>query len=161
MSAKKAKTSAGDSKQRLVILDGHGIIFRSYFGIPEALTVSATGEVVTVAFGFANTLFSVLDELQPTHVAVALDPPGPTFRHEMDATYKAHRAPAPDDLKEQIPRVRSMIETFNIPIYMVDGFEADDVLGTLARQADEAGVETYLVTLDSDLVQLVGGEVQV
>ncbi|MCH8066717.1 MAG: DNA polymerase I [Chloroflexi bacterium] len=161
MSAKKAKTRTGNSKQRLVILDGHGIIFRSYFGIPEALTVSATGEVVTVAFGFANTLFSVLDELQPTHVAVALDPPGPTFRHEMDATYKAHRAPAPDDLKEQIPRVRSMIETFNIPIYMVDGFEADDVLGTLARQADEAGVETYLVTLDSDIVQLVGGEVKV
>ena len=120
-----------------------------------------TGEVVTAVFGFANTLLTVQEELQPTHIAVALDPPGPTFRHEMDETYKAHRPEVPEDLVAQFGRVRELIEAFNIPIYMVDGFEADDVLGTLAKQAEEAGVETYLVTLDSDMIQLIRDDVKV
>ena len=161
MSAKQTSASSVGSKQRLVILDGHGIIFRAYFAIKEPLTVRKTGEVVTAVFGFANTLLTVLEELQPTHVAVALDPPGPTFRHEKDATYKAHREKAPEDLVAQFGRVRQVIESFNIPIYMVDGFEADDVLGTLAKQAAKAGVETYLVTLDSDIIQLVSKDVKV
>ncbi len=146
---------------RLVILDGHGIIHRAYHAFREPLTVRKTGEVVTAVFGFASTLLTVLDELKPSHIAVALDPPGPTFRHEKDETYKAHREPAPDDLIAQFGRVQELIEAFNIPIYMVEGFEADDVLGTLARQAEEAGAETYLVTLDSDIVQLVRDGVKV
>ena len=148
-------------KQRLVILDGHGIIHRAYHALKEPLTVPKTGEVVTAVYGFANTLLMVLEELKPTHVAVALDPPGPTFRHEKDETYKATRAKAPADLVAQFGRVRQLIEAFNIPIYMVDGFEADDVLGTLAKQAEGAGLETYLVTLDSDMIQLVRDGVKV
>ncbi|MCH7811532.1 MAG: DNA polymerase I [Chloroflexi bacterium] len=213
-------------QRRLIILDGHGLIFRAYHAIKEPLTVRSTGEVVTAVYGFANTLLSVLDELKPTHVAVALDPPGPTFRDEMDATYKANRfealkqqvariikdARAPDELKEQLvervtaaagneevreailkfvervdapekakaelrkatapvdelrdivvqtKRIVELIEAFDIPIYMVERFEADDVLGTLAAQASDAGVETYLVTLDSDIIQLVREDVKV
>ena len=155
MSPQKASSKSGKSKQRLVILDGNGIIHRAYHAFPEPLTVRKTGEVVTATYGFANTLLMVLDDLKPTHIAVALDPPGPTFRHEKDATYKAQRKPTPDDLVAQFGRVRELIEAFNIPIYMVEGYEADDVLGTLAKQARAAGVESYLVTLDSDIVQLV------
>ncbi|MGB2694318.1 MAG: 5'-3' exonuclease H3TH domain-containing protein [Dehalococcoidia bacterium] len=161
MSPKKSATaeepaaSSAESKPRLVILDGHGIIHRAYHAIKEPLTVRKTGEVVTAVFGFANTLLTVIDELKPTHVAVALDPPGPTFRHEKDETYKATRVSMPDDLRAQFGRVRELIDAFNIPVYVSPGFEADDVLGTLARQAEEQSVETYLVTLDSDIIQLV------
>jgi DNA polymerase-1 len=145
-----------ERKPLLVILDGHGIIHRAYHALrDQPLTVRRTGEPVSAVYGFANTLLSVLSELKPTHVAVALDPSGPTFRHEKDETYKAHRPPAPEDLHQQVVRCEELIEAFDIPICRVDGYEADDVLGTLARQAAEKGVETYLVTLDSDIVQLV------
>ena len=161
VSAKKVSARSGKAKPRLVILDGHAIIHRAYYALKQPLTVPKTGEVVGAVFGFASTLLTVLDELKPSHVAVALDPPGPTFRHEKDPTYKAQRKPMPDDLAAQIGRVEELIEAFGIPIYMTEGFEADDVLGTLAKQAEEAGAETYLVTLDSDIVQLVRDGVQV
>jgi DNA polymerase-1 len=152
---KEKPAAASAEKPRLVLFDGNGIIHRAYHAFPEPLTVRRTGEIVTAVYGFANTVLTVLDQLKPTHVAVALDPPGKTFRHEKDATYKATRTATPDDLKSQFGRVRELIEAFNMPIYMADGYEADDALGTLAKQADEAGVETFLVTLDSDMVQLV------
>ena len=161
VSATKASARSGKAKPRLVILDGHAIIHRAYYALKQPLTVPKTGEVVSAVFGFASTLLTVLDELKPSHVAVALDPPGPTFRHEKDPTYKAHRESMPDDLAAQIGRVEELIEAFGIPIYMTEGFEADDVLGTLAKQAEEAGAETYLVTLDSDIVQLVRDGVKV
>lgn len=142
-------------KPLLVLLDGHGIIHRAYHAVREPLTVRKTGEVVTAAYGFANTLLSVLRELKPTHLAVALDKGRITFRHEQEPTYKAHRPEMPEDLRAQIGRCRELIETFDIPIYELEGFEADDVLGTLTRQAAEQGVETYLVSLDSDIAQLV------
>jgi len=117
--------------------------------------VRKTGEVVTAAYGFANTLLSVLQELRPTHLAVALDKGRVTFRHEQEPTYKAHRAEMPEDLRAQIGRCRELIQAFDIPIYELEAYEADDVLGTLARQATEQGIETYLVSLDSDIAQLV------
>ena len=156
-----AKSASGETRPRLVLFDGHGIIHRAYHAFREPLVLRRTGEVVTAVYGFANTLLTVLDQLKPTHVAFALDPPGPTFRHEKDATYKAQRAAMPEDLRSQLDRVRELIEAFNIPIYMADGYEADDALGTLAQQAEKLGVETYLVTLDSDVVQLVRDGVKV
>jgi DNA polymerase-1 len=164
VSPKKPSPKAKEAKQpkpRLVIFDGHGIIHRAYHAFPEPLTVRKTGEVVTAVYGVANTLLTVLDQIKPTHVAFTLDPPGPTFRHEKDATYKAQRVAMPEDLRSQLGRVRELIEAFNIPIYMADGYEADDALGTLAKQAEKLGVETYLVTLDSDVVQLVRDGVKV
>jgi DNA polymerase-1 len=139
-----------------VLLDGHGIIFRAYFAQKDhPLSVQATGEVVTAVYGFANTLIKVLNDLRPTHIAVTLDRATPTFRHVKDDTYKAHRPPPPDDLVSQFGRVEELIQSFNIPIYSVDGFEADDLLASLAKQAEAQGVETFLVTLDSDILQLV------
>ncbi len=142
-------------KPLLVLLDGHGIIHRAYHAVREPLTVRKTGEVVTAAYGFANTLLSVLQELKPTHLAVALDKGKATLRLEQDPNYKAHRVEMPEDLRAQIGRCRELIEAFGIPIYELEGHEADDTLGTLARQAAEQGIETYLVSLDSDIAQLV------
>jgi len=146
----------GEKGRLLVLLDGHGIIHRSYHAMKEQpLTVRRTGEVISAVYGFANTFLSVLQELRPTHVAVAMDKGRATFRHRIDPQYKAHRAETPDELRDQMQRCRQLIEAFGIPIYEHEGYEADDILGTLARQAAEMGVETYLVSLDSDIAQLV------
>jgi len=146
----------GEGKTLLVLLDGHGIIHRSYHAMREQpLTVRHTGEVITAVYGFANTLLSVLQELQPSHVIVAMDKGRLTFRHRIDPNYKAHRVEMPDDLRAQIHRCRELIEAFGIPIYELEEYEADDILGTLSRQAAEAGIETCLVSLDSDIAQLV------
>jgi len=152
---------SSEKKPLLVLLDGHGIIHRAYHALKEPLVVRKTGEVVSAVYGLANTVLSVLEQLQPTHIAVALDPKGPTFRHEMDDTYKAHRPEAPEDLRAQIDRCVDLLDAFNIPIYQVPGFEADDVLGTLAREAAEQGIDTFIVSLDSDMVQLVEPKVRV
>jgi DNA polymerase-1 len=145
---------------RLALLDGHGIIHRAYHAFREPLVVRKTGEVVTAVYGLANTLLSVLEQVKPTHIIVALDPKGPTFRHERDETYKAQRPAAPEDLQAQFERCIELLEAFNIPIFQVAGFEADDVLGTLAGQAAGQGIETYVVSLDSDMVQLLQPDVK-
>jgi DNA polymerase-1 len=151
-----------------VLVDGHSLIYRSFMvfqgsknNAPVEFVVKRTGEITTAVYGFTSTLLSVLDRLQPTHLAVALDAPAKTFRHEKDATYKATRAPMPDDLKRQAGRIREVLDAFKMPVFEEPGFEADDVLGTLARQAKEQGIETYVATLDSDLLQLVEPGVQV
>ncbi len=142
--------------QRLVILDGHAIIFRAYYAMREPLTVKSTGEVVSAVYGFANTLLAVLDDLQPTHIALALDvDDGTTFRRDLDPNYKAHRDAMPEDMPPQIERCRQVASAFGLPIFEAPGYEADDVLATLADQAAAQGVETWIATLDSDLVQLV------
>ena len=152
-----------DRPNLLVILDSHGIIYRSYYALRDsfASTLRRTGEPVWAVYGYANSLLYVLDELRPTHIIAAWDAPTPTFRHEADADYKATRRPTPDDLKPQIERVRDVLGAFRIPLIEAPGFEADDVLGTLATQAKAAGVETVLVTLDHDMVQLVQPGVRV
>jgi DNA polymerase-1 len=149
-----------EEKPLLVLLDGHGIIHRAYHAFKEPLIVRRTGEVVTAVYGLANTLLSVLEQLNPTHIAIALDPRGPTFRHELDITYKAQRVAAPEDLTSQIARCVELIEAFNIPVFREPGFEADDALGTLAREAEEQGIDTFVVSLDSDMIQLVGPHVR-
>ncbi len=151
-----------DQKPRLVLVDGHSLIYRSFMvfqgsksSAPVEFVVKRTGEVTTAVYGFTSTLLSVLDRLSPTHLAVALDAPGPTFRHEKDERYKATRPAMPDDLRRQSVRIREVLDAFNMPVFEEPGYEADDVLGTLAKQAKELGVETYVATLDTDLVQLV------
>ena len=151
-----------DKTPKLVIVDGHSLIYRSFMAFQGSasqkaleFSVKRTGEITTAVYGFTSTLLSVLSMVEPTHLAVALDAPEKTFRHEKDATYKATRAAMPDELKTQAARIRQVLDAFNMPVFVEPGYEADDVLGTLARQARELGVETVLVTLDSDLLQLV------
>ncbi len=144
----------------LVLLDGHALVHRAFHALPP-LTVQKTGELVGAVYGFAITLMKVLNDLKPSHCAIAFDRPTPTFRHEKYDEYKAHRPPAPEELKEQFGRVREMVEAFHIPIFEVDGYEADDVLGTLSLQAREQGLDVIIVTGDADALQLVSPHVRV
>jgi DNA polymerase-1 len=146
----------------LVIIDGHSIIHRSFHAmkqLAEPLRVRATGELVGAPFGFANTFLSMFAELEPTHVIVALDKGSVTFRNKISESYKATRARMPDEERQefnhQMDRSRQVIETFGIPMIDKEDYEADDLMGTLAAQAAEQGVETYLVSMDSDIAQLV------
>ena len=162
-------SAAGEGQQRLgerlVVIDGHAIIYRAYFAMARAaapLTVKSTGEPVGAVYQFSNTLRNVIEELQPTHIALALDvSDDTTFRRARDPNYKAHRDAPPEDLPPQIDRCREVAEAFSIPVFEAPGFEADDVLATLADQAAAQGVETWIATLDSDLLQLVRDDVNV
>src|SRR3989344_1796323 len=145
MTEKKRKT--------LVLIDGNALIHRAYHALPPLTTKK--GELVNAVYGFTATLLSVLEKFKPDYVAAAFDLPAPTFRHKTYADYKAKRVKAPDDLYAQIPRVKEVTRAFNIPIYEKEGFEADDVIGTLARQAEEDNIETIIVTGDMDTLQLV------
>jgi DNA polymerase-1 len=145
---------ANEKKPLLLLFDGNALIHRAFHALPP-LTQSKTGEMVNAVYGFASTLLKVLADFQPTHWAVAFDRPTPTFRHELFADYKAQRPATPEELKGQIRRVHELVEAFHIPVFEIDGFEADDVLGTLSRQADEQGVETIIVTGDNDMLQAV------
>ncbi|MBN9492260.1 DNA polymerase I [bacterium] len=152
---------APDSKPRLVILDSHGILFRAFFAlgsVPNPLT-SSKGEPTFAVYGYAESLLHVLEMLNPTHICAAWDAGGKTFRHEASEDYKATRRPTPPDLLPQMARVREMMDVFNIPVFEQPGYEADDLAGTLSRLASEQGIETYIVTLDTDLVQLIGPRV--
>ena len=154
-------STPANQKPRLVILDSHGILFRAFFALanmPNPL-MSSKGELTFATHGYAETLIRVLDQLKPTHICAAWDAPGKTFRHEAAEEYKATRRETPDELLKQMKRVRQLLEAFNIPIFEVPGYEADDVAGTIAKQAAKEGVETYIATLDTDLVQLIGPNV--
>lgn len=150
MSPANTKTPA-DS---LVLIDGHSIVHRAFFAVPKEFT-SASGEPTNAVFGFTNTLLYVIDKLKPKYVVVAFDLPGPTFRHEQFAEYKATRPEGDPLLYQQMGRVQQVVEAFSIPIFAVEGYEADDVLGTLSRQAAEQEIPTFIVTGDTDAYQLV------
>lgn len=142
-----------DKKPLLILLDSNALVHRAYHALPPLTTKSR--ETVGAVYGVAMTLLSVLEKFKPDHIAASFDLEAPTFRHEEYEEYKATREKAPDDLYEQIPRVRELFAAFEIPVYEQEGFEADDCVGTLARQAEEAGVETVIVTGDNDALQLV------
>jgi len=138
----------------LLLFDGNALIHRAFHALPP-LTQPKTGELVNAVYGFASTLLKVFADFKPTHWAVAFDRPTPTFRHEMFEEYKAQRPAMPEELKSQIKKVHQLVEAFHIPVFEIDGFEADDVLGTLSHQADEQGIETIIVTGDNDMLQAV------
>lgn len=153
---------AAEEQPRLVVLDSHGILFRAFFAFQqmERPLMTSKGELTYAVYGYAETLLRVLAELRPTHLCAAWDAAGKTFRHEAAEEYKATRRETPEELLPQMERVRQLLEAFRIPIYEVPGYEADDVAGTIARIASERGIETYIATLDTDLVQLVGPRVK-
>src|SRR6266704_212520 len=147
-------------RKTLVLIDGHAIIHRAFHAVPEDLATSK-GEVVNATFGFTSILIKALTDIKPEYIAVTFDPPSPTLRHENYAEYKVHRPTLPDIMRPQFSRVREVVEAFDIPIYEKDGFEADDVLGTLSVQATQQGVESIIYTGDMDTLQLVNKYVTV
>jgi len=138
----------------LLLFDGNALVHRAFHALPP-LTQHKTGEMVNAVYGFASTLLKVFADFKPTHWAVAFDRPTPTFRHKMFEEYKAQRPATPEELKSQIKKVHQLVAAFHIPVFEIDGFEADDVLGTLSQQADEQGIETIIVTGDNDMLQAV------
>ena len=140
------------------MLDSHGILFRAFFAMAysDNPLMTSKGELTFATHGYAETLIRVLDQLKPTHICAAWDAHGPTFRHEASAAYKATRRETPSDLLVQMKRVREMLDAFGIPVFEMPGFEADDVAGTIAKKVAAQGIETYIATLDTDLIQLIG-----
>jgi DNA polymerase-1 len=138
---------------RLMLLDSNGLIYRGYHALPPLTT--SKGELVNAVFGFCSILLRGIQDVRPEHVAACFDLPGPTFRHEQFAAYKATRTPMPDDLRSQFPKVREVVAALRIPVYEMAGYEADDVIGTITRDLDARGVDTTVVTGDLDMLQIV------
>ncbi len=154
--------NASEQPKRIVIFDAYALIFRAYFAMQRANLRTTAGEPTGAVRGFTATLLHIFRTLEPTHAAFAFDVDDATvFRRDIDPNYKAHRDPAPEDLPPQILRCREIAEAFSVPIYEVPTFEADDVLGTLADQAVAQGFDTWICTLDSDILQLVTDDISV
>jgi DNA polymerase-1 len=146
--------------KRLALIDGHALAFRAFFALRDAGLRSSSGEPTYAVFGFAQILLTMIQEQQPDYVAVSFDV-GRTFRDDLYAEYKAGRAETPEEFHPQLERIQQLVKALNIPIYTADGFEADDVIGTLAEQAAAQGVATIILTGDTDALQLVNDHVRV
>lgn len=146
-----------------LLIDGHAMVHRSFraISVSRSLTISATGEDVTGVYGFASVFIRALNEWRPTHVAVAFDTPHPTFRHQRFPEYKAQRPPTPPELRSQFDRVKELMAAFAVPVHELPGFEADDIIGALSKQAESAGVATVILTGDRDTFQLISPLVRV
>lgn len=151
---------AAEKDKRLFLLDAYALIFRSYYAFIRNPRVTSKGMNTSAVFGFLLTLEDLLTKQNPTHIAVVFDPPGPTFRNEIYPAYKANRDATPEDIKIAVPYIKRLLEAYHIPIMEVPGFEADDVIGTLARKASEEGFMAYMMTPDKDFAQLVTGKVK-
>ena len=140
---------------KLFLLDAYALIYRSYYAFIKNPRINSKGQNTSAIIGFCNTLNEVLQKEQPTHIGVAFDPHGPTFRSEAFPAYKAQRDATPEDIHAAVPIIKDILRAYHIPILQVDGFEADDVIGTLAKKADSIGVKCYMLTPDKDYGQLV------
>lgn len=143
------------SMDRLFLLDAYALIYRAYYAFIKNPRINSKGLNTSAVLGFVNTLEEVLNKEKPTHIGVAFDPSGPTFRHEAYPEYKAQREETPEAIRVAVPIIKDIIRAYRIPILEMAGFEADDVIGTLATQADARGIETYMMTPDKDYGQLV------
>lgn len=147
-----------EEKKILALIDANAVIHRSYHALPKSMSTSK-GELTNAVYGFTTTLIRVLEDLHPTHIAVSFDLAGPTFRHLEYKEYKGTRVKADQELYDQIPKVRKLLEVFNIPVYEKEGFEADDCIGTVVEECKGGDVDTYIVTGDKDAFQLVNGNI--
>ena len=146
---------------KLFLLDAYALIYRSYYAFIKNPRINSKGLNTSAIMGFLNTLNEVLTKEQPTHIGVAFDPHGPTFRSEAFPEYKAQREETPEDIRKAVPIIKDLLNAYRIPILQVDGFEADDVIGTLAKKAGSIGVDTYMLTPDKDYGQLVSDNVRI
>ena len=147
--------TATENDKRLFLLDAYALIFRSYYAFIKNPRVTSKGMNTSAVFGFLLTLEDLLTKQKPTHIAVIFDPPGPTFRNEIYPAYKANRDATPEDIKIAVPYIKRLLDAYSIPVIEVPGFEADDVIGTLARKASEEGYTAFMMTPDKDFAQLV------
>ena len=159
-----SKTPAAKKREPLLmIMDGHAMVHRSFRAISTQrhLTVNATGEDVTGVYGFANVFLRALNEWNPAYCAIAFDMSAPTFRHKQFPEYKGQRESTPEELRPQFGRVKQLMESFGVPVFELEGWEADDVIGTLASQAEKIGMDSVILTGDRDTFQLISPRVRV
>lgn len=147
--------------KKLFLIDAYALIYRSYYAFIKNPRINSKGLNTSAILGFVNVLQDVLKTESPTHIAVAFDPSGPTFRHEAFPQYKAQRPATPEDIKLSVPIIKEIISAFNIPILEVPGFEADDVIGTVSKLAEQKGFEVYMLTPDKDYAQLVSEHIYI
>jgi len=146
-------------KTTLLLIDAYAMIYRAYYAFIRTPRMNSRGENTSAIFGFVVTLDDLLKRVKPTHVGVAFDPHGPTFRHEAFEQYKAQREETPEDIRRAVPQIKDILTAMNIPILEVQGFEADDVIGTLAKKGEHTGFEVYMATPDKDYGQLVSDHI--
>ena len=144
-----------NTEKRLFLLDAYALIFRAYYAFINRQMFNSKGLNTSAIFGFTVTLEEVIKNYNPTHIGVVFDPPSPIFRHKLYTAYKANREETPEEIKKAVPVIKEIIDGFNIPIIEVEGFEADDVIGTLAKKAENAGFQVFMMTPDKDYAQLV------
>ena len=142
-------------KKKLFLLDAMALIYRAHFAFSKTPRINSKGMNTGATLGFVNTLLEVLNKEKPTHIAVAFDRQGPTFRHESFEAYKAHRQEQPEDITLAIPICKQILKGFGIPVLEMQGFEADDIVGTLAKKASAQGYQVFMMTSDKDYCQLV------
>lgn len=141
--------------KKLLLIDAYAMIFRAYYAFIRAPRMNSKGENTSAIFGFCITLDDLIRKINPTHIGVAFDPEGGTFRHEAYEQYKAQRPETPEDIRKAVPVIKQLLQAMRIPVLEVPGFEADDVIGTLSKQGEQAGFEVYMATPDKDYGQLV------
>ena len=149
------------AQKKLFLLDGHALVYRAHFAFIARPLINSKGVNTSAITGFTRTLWDLLRTEQPTHIAVAFDPPTPTFRHEIYEAYKANREEQPEDIAIALPWIEKIVKAFRIPVVMLNGYEADDVIGTLAKKAEREGYTVYMVTPDKDYGQLVSPNVYI
>lgn len=159
MAAKKTANMFEKDQKKLYLLDAMALIYRAHFALIRSPRYTSAGACTSAVFGVANTVFDIIKKQEPTHLAVAFDTPEPTFRHEVFPEYKAQRDALPEDIADQFPLVDRLFEALNITMIRQPGFEADDIIGTLALEAEQEGFETFMVTPDKDYTQLVSAHV--
>lgn len=149
------------SKSRIFLFDAYALIYRSYYAFIKRPMINSKGCNTSAIYGFVNTLTEIMNREKPDYVAVVFDPPFPTFRHKLYHKYKANRLITPEEIKKAVPIIKNILEAFRIPVIEIEGFEADDVIGTLAKKGEEEGYVTYMVTQDKDYMQLVSDNTQI
>jgi DNA polymerase-1 len=143
------------TSKKLLLIDAKSLLYRAHFALIRSPRYNKEGKNTSALFGFTNTLISLLQKLQPTHIVVALDPKGKTWRSDIYKEYKAHRQATPEDISAAAEFLPMLLDAFQIPMIAKKGFEADDMIGTLAKKASKEGIETYMITPDKDFAQLV------
>ncbi len=150
----------GNKRERLFLIDGYALVYRAYFAFIKRPLINSKGQNTSAIFGFINTLLRILKTEMPDHIAVVLDSKEPTFRHEKYKEYKATREKMPEDMVSQLELLKEIVRAFNIPVIEMPGYEADDIMGTLAKLAEKEDAETFLVTGDKDFMQLISDRVK-
>ena len=143
-----------ETKKTLFLLDAYALIYRAYYAFIRAPRVNSKGLNTSAIYGFTNTLLDIVNNHNPTHLAVVIDYPGPTFRDDLYKDYKANRESTPEDIKKAVPYIKRILEAMNIPLLEAEGFEADDVIGTLAKMASGNDYMTYPPTIPRGTLQL-------